>query len=139
MEVELNKKTGKIIKAALIIALIVALIVLTASLLSNQNKPEEIKYSDLSTKILSGEISELAYIGSNNIRILYSNSKIELKNFPKQYDAVSYGVGRADLTALVKQVQGLQNTIAAIKGNSDMTAVAIKEELFAKDANGYVA
>ena len=136
MEVELNKKTGKIIKAALIIALIVALIVLTASLLSNQNKPEEIKYSDLSTKILSGEISELAYIGSNNIRILYSNSKIELKNFPKQYDAVSYGVGRADLTALVKQVQGLQNTIAAIKGNSDMTAVAVKDELFAKDANG---
>ena len=87
----MNKKSGKIIKIVLITALIVALIVLTASLLSSQNKPQEIKYSDLSEKILNGEIAQVTYVGTNNIRILYTNSKIEAKNFPKQYDAVSAG------------------------------------------------
>jgi len=132
----LNKKSGKIIKIVLITALIVALIVLTASLLSSQNKPQEIKYSDLSEKILNGEIAQVTYVGTNNIRILYTNSKIEAKNFPKQYDAVSYGVGRGDLTALIEKVKGLRNTLLAIKGNSDMTGVDIKTELYKQRDDG---
>lgn len=113
-----------------------ALIVLTASLLSSQNKPQEIKYSDLSEKILNGEIAQVTYVGTNNIRILYTNSKIEAKNFPKQYDAVSYGVGRGDLTALIEKVKGLRNTLLAIKGNSDMTGVDIKTELYKQRDDG---
>ncbi len=132
----MNKKSGKIIKIVLITALIVALIVLTASLLSSQNKPQEIKYSDLSEKILNGEIAQVTYVGTNNIRILYTNSKIEAKNFPKQYDAVSYGVGRGDLTALIEKVKGLRNTLLAIKGNSDMTGVDIKTELYKQRDDG---
>ncbi len=132
----MNKKSGKIIKIVLITALIVALIVLTASLLSSQNKPQEIKYSDLSEKILNGEIAQVTYVGTNNIRILYTNSKIEAKNFPKQYDAVSYGVGRGDLTALIEKVKGLRNTLLAIKGNSDMTGADIKTELYKQRADG---
>lgn len=132
----MNKKSGKIIKIVLITALIVALIVLTASLLSSQNKPQEIKYSDLSEKILNGEIAQVTYVGTNNIRILYTNSKIEAKNFPKQYDAVSYGVGRGDLTALIERVKGLRNTLLAIKGNSDMTGVDIKTELYKQRDDG---
>lgn len=120
----------------MITALIVALIVLTASLLSSQNKPQEIKYSDLSEKILNGEIAQVTYVGTNNIRILYTNSKIEAKNFPKQYDAVSYGVGRGDLTALIEKVKGLRNTLLAIKGNSDMTGVDIKTELYKQRDDG---
>ena len=120
----------------MITALIVALIVLTASLLSCQNKPQEIKYSDLSEKILNGEIAQVTYVGTNNIRILYTNSKIEAKNFPKQYDAVSYGVGRGDLTALIEKVKGLRNTLLAIKGNSDMTGVDIKTELYKQRDDG---
>lgn len=132
----MNKKSGKIIKIVLITALIVALIVLTASLLSSQNKPQEIKYSDLSEKILNGEIAQVTYVGTNNIRILYTNSKIEAKNFPKQYDAVSYGVGRGDLTALIEKVKGLRNTLLAIKGNSDMTGADIKTELYKQRDDG---
>lgn len=132
----MNKKSGKIIKIVLITALIVALIVLTASLLSSQNKPQEIKYSDLSEKILNGEIAQVTYVGTNNIRILYTNSKIEAKNFPKQFDAVSYGVGRGDLTALIEKVKGLRNTLLAIKGNSDMTGVDIKTELYKQRDDG---
>lgn len=120
----------------MITALIVALIVLTASLLSSQNKPQEIKYSDLSEKILNGEIAQVTYVGTNNIRILYTNSKIEAKNFPKQYDAVSYGVGRGDLTALIEKVKGLRNTLLAIKGNSDMTGADIKTELYKQRDDG---
>ena len=67
---------------------------------------------------------------------MYTNSKIEAKNFPKQYDAVSYGVGRGDLTALIEKVKGLRNTLLAIKGNSDMTGADIKTELYKQRDDG---
>ena len=67
---------------------------------------------------------------------MYTNSKIEAKNFPKQFDAVSYGVGRGDLTALIEKVKGLRNTLLAIKGNSDMTGVDIKTELYKQRDDG---
>ncbi len=132
MEAKLNKKSGKIIKAVLIIALIVTLIVLTASLLSSQNKPDEINYvGELTSKILSGEIAELYHVGTNNVRILYTNSKIDAKNFPKRYDAVAYSTGRTAFFELGKEIVGLQNVIGKIKAdNPDITPAQIKEILY---------
>ena len=54
--------------------------------------PEEISYNDLPSNILSGKIAKLEYVGSNNIRILYSDSKINSKNFPKTqiYHSTNY-------------------------------------------------
>ncbi len=132
MEAKLNKKSGKIIKAVLIIALIVTLIVLTASLLSSQNKPDEINYvGELTSKILSGEIAELYHVGTNNVRILYTNSKIDAKNFPKRYDAVAYSAGRTAFFELGKEIVGLQNVIGKIKAdNPDITPAQIKEILY---------
>ena len=78
----MNKKGAKTLRIILIIALIVAIIVLVASLLTDMNKPEEIAYNDLPNNILSGKIAKLEYVGSNNIRILYSDSKINSKKFP---------------------------------------------------------
>ena len=128
----MNKKSGKIIKAVLIIALIVTLIVLTASLLSSQNKPDEINYvGELTSKILSGEIAELYHVGTNNVRILYTNSKIDAKNFPKRYDAVAYSTGRTAFFELGKEIVGLQNVIGKIKAdNPDITPAQIKEILY---------
>ncbi len=128
----MNKKSGKIIKAVLIIALIVTLIVLTASLLSSQNKPDEINYvGELTSKILSGEIAELYHVGTNNVRILYTNSKIDAKNFPKRYDAVAYSAGRTAFFELGKEIVGLQNVIGKIKAdNPDITPAQIKEILY---------
>ncbi len=111
----MNKKGAKTLRIVLIIALIVAIIVLVASLLTDMNKPEEIAYNDLPSNILSGKIAKLEYVGSNNIRILYSDSKINSKNFPKQYDAVSYGAGRAVFFELGDQLEGLKNVIGNIK------------------------
>ncbi len=111
----MNKKGAKTLRIILIIALIVAIIVLVASLLTDMNKPEEIAYNDLPSNILSGKIAKLEYVGSNNIRILYSDSKINSKNFPKQYDAVSYGAGRAVFFELGDQLEGLKNVIGNIK------------------------
>lgn len=130
VEVRLNKKSRKIINTILIIVLIVALVILVASVLSSQNKPEEIAYSDLSSRILSGDIVDLYYVGNNNIRILKAGSKINAKNFPKQYDAVSYGTGRTAFFELGAQIEGLKNEISKIKkANPDMTDDQLKEEL----------
>ena len=128
----MNKKSGKIIKAVLIIALIVTLIVLTASLLSSQNKPDEINYvGELTSKILSGEIAELYHVGTNNVRILYTNSKIDAKNLKKRYDAVAYSTGRTAFFELGKEIVGLQNVIGKIKAdNPDITPAQIKEILY---------
>lgn len=133
----MNKKSGKIIKTISIVVLIIALVILVATLLSSQNKPEEISYDKLSGQILSGEIAELYYVGNNNIRILKSDTKINPKNFPKQYDAVSYGTGRAVFFELGEQITGLKNEISKIKlQNPNFTAEDIKNELLSLDVNG---
>ena len=108
------------------------MIVLTASLLSSQNKPDEINYvGELTSKILSGEIAELYHVGTNNVRILYTNSKIDAKNFPKRYDAVAYSTGRTAFFELGKEIVGLQNVIGKIKAdNPDITPAQIKEILY---------
>ena len=63
----MNKKTGKILKYVLIIALVVTIIILLASYLSDMNKPDKINYNDLSNEIVSGKIAELYHVGTNNI------------------------------------------------------------------------
>lgn len=121
MEVKLNKKSGKVIlKTVLIVAAIVAIVIMIAYLINGTNKPTEIKYGDLSSKILNGEIAEVHYAGNNNIRILYANSKIDSKAFPKQYDAISYGIGRQDLKDMGEQVNGLKNAINGMKADPNL-------------------
>lgn len=133
---ENNKTNGKkVVRVILIIALIVALIVLIATLLSPTSKPDEISYGDLSEKIVNGEIAKLQYVGNNNIRILYTNTKINAKNFPKQYDAVSYGTGRTAFFDLQKDIKAMQNYAEQLKKQINpatgvnYTATEIKEEL----------
>lgn len=127
----MNKKTAKTLRIILVLVLIIAIIILVASLLTDMNKPDEIAYNDLPSNILSGKIAKLEYVGSNNIRILYSDSKINAKNFPKQYDAVSYGAGRAVFFELGDQLEGLKNVINNIKTEMGDAATdeAIKAEL----------
>ncbi len=130
----MNKKTGKILKYVLIIALVVTIIILLASYLSDMNKPDKINYNDLSNEIVSGKIAELYHVGTNNIRILYVGSKIDSAKFPKQYDAICYSTGRTAFFALGEQIKGLKNYIASLKQQTPgITDAEIKEKLLSHE------
>lgn len=112
-----KKKKGSIFKSILIVLLIVFIVTLVAVLLTGGNGPKKITYNDMKEQVMMGDIAKVEFEGNNNIKILYTNSKINPKNFPKQCDAIAYGATRIEYTEFADDVMAIRNILDRNDGN----------------------
>ncbi|NCA66706.1 MAG: ATP-dependent metallopeptidase FtsH/Yme1/Tma family protein [Clostridia bacterium] len=70
-------------------ALIISSLLIANWLGAFNNQPEELSYDEFVTKLDKGEIAKVQFVGNYEIYILYKNSTIEDKKFPKQMDAIA--------------------------------------------------
>jgi cell division protease FtsH len=104
--VKLNSLTRSIIT----FILIVAVVLIVATFLSNTKKPEDISYDELLSKIEAGEVHAIDVSGYFQVRVLYTNSpnQYTLEDFPKQADAKTIVLSRDGLEERIAEMAARQ-------------------------------
>ncbi|HPD02302.1 MAG TPA: ATP-dependent zinc metalloprotease FtsH [Eubacteriales bacterium] len=87
-------------KRIIIFVALIAAVILTATLLTTSSKAAEIPFDSgeesLLSKIAEGKVSHIFVSGNYTVYIRYAGSEIDVKQFPRRYDAFSYIGSRAN-------------------------------------------
>lgn len=92
-------------RSLIIFTLIIAAVLLIASLLNPANKPEELTYDELLEKIENGDITYINISDYYNVQVLYYNTQIEPEKFPEQADAKGIIISRDGLEERINEIK----------------------------------
>ena len=106
-----NKKKKSIVTPLLIGVAVLAIIIIIATVLMSGPAPDKLTYQQMQDKVIAGEIANMEFIGNNNIKVLYTNSEINPKNFPSDHDAIVYSDTRIEFNKYQKDIKSFKTII----------------------------